>query len=220
MNFRRNPMAGVCLSGYCWVESDVKGLSTGILENQRLCCLRVASFASLANARAINFTSISNMREVSVMITRNSRSLKTVMVAAAFLLAGFALPGLSRASIDGLQISKTLTQDYDTHHFNSGYHYYALMDAGSPYAIVGLEKGYRIIGPYWKRVNPDPSRLSSLVNLVEESPVEGSSTYGAYILDSQNRKIGTWYSSYMAGAAVNNRTKTVSITLHHDWLLN
>jgi hypothetical protein len=55
---------------------------------------------------------------------------------------------------------------------------------------------------------------------VEESPVEGSSTYGAYILDSQNRKIGTWYSSYMAGAAVNNRTKTVSITLHHDWLLN
>jgi hypothetical protein len=154
------------------------------------------------------------------MITRNIRSLKTVMVAAAFLLAGFAMPVLSRASIDGLQISKELTQDYDTHHFNSGYHYYAWMDAGSPYAIVGLEKGYRIIGPYWKRVNPDSPRFASLVNLVEESPLEGSSTYGAYILDSQNRKIGTWYSSYMAGAAVNDRTRTVSISLDHDWLLN
>jgi len=154
------------------------------------------------------------------MITRNIRSLKTVMVAAAILLAGFAMPVLSHASIDGLQISKELTQDYDTHHFNSGYHYYALMDAGSPYAIVGLEKGYRITGPYWKRVNPDSPRFASLVNLVKESPLEGSSTYGAYILDSQNRKIGTWYSSYMAGAAVNNRTRSVSITLDHDWLLN
>ncbi len=154
------------------------------------------------------------------MITRNSRSLKAVIVAAVFLLAGFAMPGLSPASVDSLQISKALTQDYDTHHFNSGYHYYALMDAGTPYAIVGLEKGYRISGPYWKRVNPDTPRFATLVDLVEESPVEGSSTYGAYVVDSQNRKIGTWYSSYMAGAAVNNRTKTVSITIHHDWLLN
>jgi hypothetical protein len=154
------------------------------------------------------------------MITRNSRSLKAVIVAAVFLLAGLAMPGLSLASIDNFQISKALTQDYDTHYFNSDYHYYALMDAGNPYAIVGLEKGYRISGPYWIRVNPDSPRFSSLVNLVEESPLEGSSTYGAYILDSQNRKIGTWYSSNIAGAAVNNRTKTVSITLHHDWLLN
>jgi len=154
------------------------------------------------------------------MITRKSRSVKAVFVAAVFVLAGFAMPGLSLASIGGLQISKALTQDFDTHHFNSDYHYYALMDAGNPYAIVGLEKGYRISGPYWKPVNPDSPRFSSLVNLVEESPVEGSSTFGAYILDSQNRKIGTWYSSYMAGEVVNNRTKTVSITLHHDWLLN
>jgi hypothetical protein len=154
------------------------------------------------------------------MFTRNSRSLKALSVVIVFLLAGFAMPGLSLASIDGLKISKALTQEFDMHHFNSDYHYYALMDAGSPYAIVGLEKGYRISGPYWKRVNPDPSKLSSLVNLVEESPVEGSSTYGAYILDSQNRKIGSWYSSYLAGVAVTNRTKTVSITLHHDWLLN
>jgi hypothetical protein len=154
------------------------------------------------------------------MITPNSRSLKTVIFAAVFLLAGFAMPGLSLASVGGLEISKAATQDFDTHHFNSVYHYYALMDAGHPYAIVGLEKGYRIVGPYWKRVNPDSPRFSSLVNLVEESPVEGSSTYGAYILDAQNRKIGTWYSSYMAGEVVNNRTKTVSITIDHNWLLN
>jgi hypothetical protein len=94
------------------------------------------------------------------------------------------------------------------------------MDAGTPYAIVGLEKGYRISGPYWKAISPNSSRLSSLVKLVEESPIEGSRTYGAYILDSHNRKIGTWYSSYMAGEVVNNRTRTVSITIDHNWILN
>ena len=154
------------------------------------------------------------------MITRNSRSLKAVIVAAVFLLAGFAMPGLSLASIGGFQISKALTQNFDTDHFNSDYHYYALMDAGNPYAIVGLEKGYRISGPNWQTVNADSPRLSSLVNRVEESPVEGSSPYCAYILDSQNRKIGTWYSSYMASEVVNNRHKTVSITIDHNWLLN
>lgn len=161
------------------------------------------------------------------MLTRNCRSLKALGVAVVFLLAGLFVPGFSFASTGRLEINKALTQNFDTlsqtsgtHHFNSGYHYYALMDADSPYAIVGLEKGYRVNGPYWKTVNPDSPRFSSLVNLVEDSPVEGSSAYGAYILDSQNRIIGTWYSSMTAGVAVNNRTKTVSITIHPNWLLN
>jgi hypothetical protein len=163
---------------------------------------------------------IANAREVAVMITRNSRSLKAGIAAAVFLLAGLAMPGLCLASIGSLEISKTLTEDFDTHHFNSDYHYYALMDAGNPSAIVGLEKGYRIGGPYWKTVNPHSLRFSSLVTRVEESPVEGSSTYGAYILDAHNRKIGTWYSSMIASTAVNDRTKTVSVTINHNWLLN
>ena len=161
------------------------------------------------------------------MLTRKSRSVKAVFVAAVFLLAGFLVPGFSFASTGSLEINKELTQNFDalsqtsgTPHFDSGYHYYALMDGDNPYAIVGLEKGYRVHGPFWKTVNPDSPQFSSLVNLVEDSPVEGSSMYGAYIRDSQNRIIGTWYSSMTAGVAVNNRTQTVSITVHPNWLLN
>ena len=154
------------------------------------------------------------------MFTQISRSMKALSVAVVFLLAGFAAPSLSIASTGGFEINKELTQNFDTHHFNSGYHYYALMDAGNPYAIVGLEKGYQLSGPYWRPINPDSPRFSSLVNLVEESPVEGSSNYGAYILDSQNRKIGTWYSSMTADVTVNNRHKTVSFKIDHNWLLN
>jgi hypothetical protein len=154
------------------------------------------------------------------MFTRYSRPMKALSAAVVFLLAGFAAPGLSLASTAGFEINKELTQNFETHHFNSGYHYYVLMDAGNPYAIVGLEKGYQISGPYWKTVDPDSSGFSSLLYLVEESPVEGSSTYGAYILDSHNRKIGTWYSSMTADVTVNHRHKTVSFTLDHNWLLN
>jgi hypothetical protein len=182
--------------------------------------LRAASFASLANASAINFTFLANMKEVVAMITHNSRSLKAVIVAAVFLLAAFAMPALSLASTGGFQINNTLTQNLDMDHFNSDYHYYVLMDAGNPYAIVGLQKGYRISGPYWEAINPDSSKFSHLAAIDEDYPILGSITYGAYILDSQNRRIGTWYSSYMAGETVNHRTKMVSIRLHHDWLLN
>jgi hypothetical protein len=152
-------------------------------------------------------------REVILM---KSQSLKAAITAVVLL----AIPGLSLASTQSFQISKAITQEFDTHHIVTGYHYYALMDDGGPYAIVGLEKGYRITGPGWKSVNPKSERFSALVKDLEESPVEGSSTYGAYILDTQNRKIGTWYSSMMAGEFVNQQTKTVSITLHPNWLLN
>ena len=179
-----------------------------------------ASFASLANTSAINFTFIANMKEVVVMTTHNSRSLKAVIVAAVFLLAGFAMPGLSHASTGAFQINNALTQNLDMDHFNSGYHYYVLMDAGNPYAIVGLQKGYRISAPYWKAISLDSSRFSHLAAIDEDYPILGSITYGAYILDSHNRRIGTWYSSYMAGEAANQQTKMVSITLHHNWLLN
>jgi hypothetical protein len=163
------------------------------------------------------------MKEVSVMITRKNRSLKAAIVAAVFLLAGFAAPGLSLASIGGFEISNALTQNLEADHFNSGYHYYALTDPRyphDPYAIVGVEKGYRISGPYWESINPDSPGFASMANLVEQSPIWGSSTYGAYILDSQNRQIGTWYSSYMADEVVNNPAKTVSVTINHNWLLN
>lgn len=146
------------------------------------------------------------------MVTRNHRSLKALSVAVVFLLAGFAMPGLSTASIGELQISKSIAQNFEAHRFYSDFRYYALMDGDIPYAIVGLQKDYRIHDISWKKIDTNSAQLSHIEDLVQFFPVQGSVVYGAYILDSQNKRIGTWYSSLTAGVTVNNETKTVSIT--------
>jgi hypothetical protein len=152
------------------------------------------------------------------MFTRNSRLLKVVSVAVVFLLAGFYAPGLATASIGGLQISKAVARDFEAHRFNSDYRYYSLMDGDTPYAVVGLEKGYRIHDSSWKKIDPTSAQLPHLMDLVQFFPVQGSIAYGAYILDSQSKKIGTYYSSLTAGVTVNNKNKTVSITTDRSTL--
>jgi hypothetical protein len=146
------------------------------------------------------------------MFTRNSRSSRALSVAVFFLLAGLAMPVLSTASIGELQISKSVAQNFEAHRFYSDFRYYTLMDGDIPYAIVGLQKGYRIHDISWIKIDPNSARLSHIEDLVQYFPVQGSVVYGAYIMDSQNKRIGTWYSSLTAGVTVNNETKTVSIT--------
>jgi len=146
------------------------------------------------------------------MFTRNSRSLNALSVVTLFLLAGFLVPGLSTASIGELQISKAVAQNFEAHRFDSDYRYYTLMDGDIPYAVVGLKKDYRIRDISWKKIDPNSAQLSHLMDIVQFFPVQGSVAYGANILDSQSKKIGTWYSSLTAGVTVNNENKTVSIT--------
>jgi hypothetical protein len=146
------------------------------------------------------------------LFTRNSRSLKTLSVVTLFLSAGFLVPGLSTASVRELQIIKAVAKNFEAHRFDSDYRYYTLMDGDIPYAVVGLKKNYRISDISWKKMDPNSAQLSHLMDLVQLFPVQGSVAYGAYILDSQSTKIGTWYSGLTAGVTVNNENKTVSIT--------
>jgi hypothetical protein len=146
------------------------------------------------------------------MLTRNSRLRKVISVFVVLLLAGFSAPGLSTASIGELQISKSVAQNFEAHRFYSDFRFYTLMDGDIPFAIVGLQKGYRIHDISWEKIDTNSAQLSHIEDLVQFFPVQGSVVYGAYILDSQNKRIGTWYSSLTAGVTVNDETKTVSIT--------
>jgi hypothetical protein len=105
-----------------------------------------------------------------------------------------------------------VAKNFEAHRFDSDYRYYTLMDGDISYAVVGLKKDYRISDISWKKIDPNSAQLSHLMDLVQFFPVQGSVAYGAYILDSQSNKIGTWYSSLTAGVTVNSENKTVSIT--------
>ena len=152
------------------------------------------------------------------MFTLNSRSFIALSVTTVFLLAGFLAPALSTAAIGGLHLSKAVAQNFEAHRFDSDFRYYTLMDGDIPYAIVGLQKDYRIHDISWKKIDPNSVQLSHIEDLVQFFPVQGSVVYGAYILDSQSKKIGTWYSSLTAGITANNGNKTVSITTDNSWL--
>ncbi len=152
------------------------------------------------------------------MFTRNNRLRKVISVFVVLLLAGFSSPGLSTASIGDLLTSKAVAQNFKNHRFDSDYRYYALMDGDIPYALVGLQKDYRIHDISWNKIQPSSAQLSHLMDLVEFFPVQGSVAYGAYIMDSQSREIGTYYSSLTAGVTVNTKNKTVSITIDRPTL--
>ena len=152
------------------------------------------------------------------MFTLNSRSFIALSVTTVFLLAGFLAPALSTAAIGGLHLSKAVAQNFEAHRFDSDFRYYTLMDGDIPYAIVGLQKDYRIHDISWKKIDPNSAQLAHIEDLVQFFPIHGSAAYGAYLMDFQNKSIGTWYSSLTAGVTVNNQTKTVSITTDNAWL--
>ena len=152
------------------------------------------------------------------MTTRINRSLIVIIVGTVFLLVGFVMPTFSMAAIGGLQISKTVAHNFEANRIGSNYHYYALMDGDIPYAVVGLKNGFQIHNNLWKEIDPNSAQFSHVVDLVQFFPENKSVTYGAYVLDSNGKRIGTWYSSLNAGVTVNRRTKTVSFATEYPWL--
>jgi hypothetical protein len=78
-----------------------------------------------------------------LMFAQNSRSFRALSVAVVFLLAGFAMPVLSTASIRVLQISKSVAQNFQAQRFCSDFRYYTLMDGDIPYAIVGCRRAIK-----------------------------------------------------------------------------
>ena len=89
-------------------------------------------------------------------------------------------------------------QAFETLHVSSDYRYWYLYLENTPYAVLGLNREYRIEDISWTEVEPSSEVFRKVVALVESFPVPGSRTYGAYILDAKGERIGVWYSSMSA----------------------
>jgi hypothetical protein len=130
-----------------------------------------------------------------------------IMALSAVLLAGCAM-----GNIWGSQISKEVDRSFENLQVNTDdrFYYYGLEN--SPYAVVGIEKQYHINDPDWREVDPRSETFEKVVGLVRYFPWHSSPTYGCYIVDSEGRRIGVWYSSLMAGFRVNPETRDVIVT--------
>ena len=55
----------------------------------------------------------------------------------------------------------------------------------NPYAVLGLNREYRIEDILWTEVEPNSEAFRKVVGLVQSFPVPGSRTCGTYILDAK-----------------------------------
>jgi hypothetical protein len=124
----------------------------------------------------------------------------------------------SFANLGWLRNSEEVGETFAALQVTPGYRYWYLYLEESPYAVVGLDREFRIEDISWTEVEPGSETFGKVVRLVERFPVPGSMTYGAYILDSKGEQIGVWYSSMSAGITVNPNTKVVCITTGTPWM--
>jgi hypothetical protein len=135
-------------------------------------------------------------------------------------LAAMLVAGCSGANRGGLRNSREVGRAFEIFHADPNYRYWYYNQENNPYAVVGLQKPYRLEDINWNEVDPNSKDFEKVIGLVQSFPVRGSFTYGAYILDPQAQQIGMWYSSLNAGINVNPETSVVSINAAMPWVDN
>jgi hypothetical protein len=146
-----------------------------------------------------------------------TKNITRVHLAVAAALA-ILIPACSIANLGWLRNSPDVGRAFETLQVSSDYRYWYLYLENSPYAVLGLNREYRIEDIMWTEVESNSEVFRKVVGLVESFPVPGSRTYGALILDATGTQIGVWYSSMSAGISVDPSTKLVFITTGTPWL--
>ena len=131
---------------------------------------------------------------------------------------GILISACSIANFGWLRNSEEVGRSFSTLQVSPNYRYWYLYLENSPYAVVGLNREYRIEDISWTEVEAGSEVFRKVVGLVESFPVPGYITYGAYILDSKGERIGVWYSSMGAGITIDPNTGVVSITTLMPWI--
>jgi hypothetical protein len=126
----------------------------------------------------------------------------------------------STASLGWLRNSDEVGLAFEALKVSPDYRYWYLYLENSPYAVLGLNRKYRIEDILWTEVTPGSETFQKVVGLVQNFPVPGSRTYGAYILDTTGQPIGVWYSSMSAGINVDPNTKQVFVSRATPWMDN
>jgi len=99
-----------------------------------------------------------------------------------------------------------------------GYGYWYLNLENDPYAVVGLERGWRVEDKLWQPVDPGTPTFGKVVGLVADFPVPGSTTFGATLVDPEGAPIGIWFSSLIPGIRVDAERKVVVINTATPWM--
>ena len=117
-----------------------------------------------------------------------------------------------------LNRSKEITQSFESYHIFPHHRYYYQGSENRPYAIVALDQDYEIRSKFWNEFDPDPEKLKRRVDAAYRDR-DTLYPFGAYLLDTDDRRIGMWYSSVRTvGITVDETQRLVSISTDQPWV--
>ena len=92
-----------------------------------------------------------------------------------------------------LKRDRDVNQTFQTYKVLSTHKYYISGIANIPYAIIGIDKKYKLRLGMWREVQLTTPLLRSWVSKMDN--IYGYPPYGSIILDDNGKQIGIWYSS-------------------------
>lgn len=102
------------------------------------------------------------------------------------------LPGLS-LKYGKLERSRDVTQTFETPRILENHQYYYNGWGSVPYAIIAIDRKYKLREGLWKAVEATVPLLRGWVYQMDS--VYGYPPYGFKILDHKGNQVGVWYSS-------------------------
>jgi len=92
-----------------------------------------------------------------------------------------------------LKRDRDVNRTFQTNKVLSTHKYYTSGQADVPYAIIGVDKKYKLRLGMWREVQLTTPLLRSWVSKMDN--IYGYPPYGSIILDDNGQQIGIWYSS-------------------------
>jgi hypothetical protein len=101
--------------------------------------------------------------------------------------------GLPSFKYGKLKRDPDINRKFKTYKILPDHRYYTSGRANIPYAIIGIQKIYKLRPGLWQKINLTTPLLRSWVSQMDN--IYGYPPYGSAILDDNGKQIGIWYSS-------------------------
>jgi hypothetical protein len=136
------------------------------------------------------------MEKIAIRLAK-SCVLKLIFISMIFTVASalaFEFPDFKSVFKYGsLKRSMEITRTFESYEVLPNYTYYYSGWGNIPYAIIGIDKNYRLRQGSWKEIDITTQILRNWVPRMDF--IYGYRPYGSQILDPDGKQVGIWYSS-------------------------
>ena len=113
-------------------------------------------------------------------------------------VSALEIPGIGTVNLPSfkygkLKRSRDANRTFQTYKVLSTHKYFTSGQANIPYAIIGVDKKYKLRLGMWREVQLTTPLLRSWVSKMDN--IYGYPPYGSIILNDNGQQIGIWYSS-------------------------